>query len=150
MTGTRLDVLVVADDAEATGDTSAALAGRGFEARVVGSAGEALRSAAVDPPDVILMDFTRPGMDGPGLARALRDQTWVEQPLLIAVTARPIPGASRESAGVDLYLAEPVDSALLIDVLNRFRDFLLTRKQGGAGRDPVIVAPSDPFRPLIG
>jgi CheY-like chemotaxis protein len=150
MTGTTLDVLVVTDDAARADETGSALDRHGFEARVVGGAGEALRSAATDPPDVVLIDFTRPGLEGPGLARSLRDQTWIEQPLLIAVTARRIPAAPREPAGIDLYLEDPVGSAILIDVLNRFRTFLLAGRRGGARDVPVVAAPSDPFRPVVG
>ena len=149
MADTRLDVLVVAAD-DAVGSADVGLAGHGFSVRVAGTAGEALRSAAAGPPDVVLMDFAAPDVDGPALARSLRDQTKGEQPLLVALTGCGVAAALREPAGVDLYLAGPVGSAVLIDVLNRFRDFLANRRQTENNCNMPIVESFAQFGPLIG
>ncbi len=147
-TNTGLVILVVAAD-DAAGSADIGLAGHGFSVRRAGTASEALRSAAAGPPDVVLMDFAAPGVDGPALARSRRDQTKGEQPLLVALTGCGPAAALREPAVVDLYVAWPVGSALLIDVLNRFHVFLADRRQTRNTPNILIVEPFAHFRPRI-
>ena len=66
-------ILVVDDDPDIRHIASLAL-GRlgGFEVKVAANAEEALASAAARPPDLVLLDVTMPGTDGPATLRAMR------------------------------------------------------------------------------
>jgi CheY-like chemotaxis protein len=43
-----------------------------FDVRLASSGSEALELAAADPPDLVLLDVSMPGMDGPATLAALR------------------------------------------------------------------------------
>jgi CheY-like chemotaxis protein len=94
-----MNVLVV-DDMPDTAETEAAvLALHGHAARTAAGGEEALRLAAQDPPDVVLLDIGMPGMDGWELARRLRAQA---------------------EAGIDAHLTKPVEPAVLVGLVRRF------------------------------
>ena len=124
MTSASLNVLVVTADADAAWYAGAGLTGRGFVVRVAGGAGAALRSAAEVPPDVVLMDFETPGVDGVALAWALRDQPRDDRAPLLVVAVRGF--AVGASPAVDLSLPRHALSlgGLVAGVLGRFREFL--------------------------
>jgi CheY-like chemotaxis protein len=67
-------VLVVDDDPDIRRIAALAL-GRigGFAVALAASADEALARAAAEPPDLVLLDVTMPGTDGPAALRALRE-----------------------------------------------------------------------------
>src|SRR4051812_17304764 len=83
----RLSFLVVDDLADAASSTAMLLTLHGHTARVAGTGEEALRSAAAEPPDVVLIDLVMPGMGGYELARRLRTLTGPRL-LLVAVSGR--------------------------------------------------------------
>lgn len=62
-------------------------------------------------PDVILSDLAMPELDGMELAKMIRRQTVVQQPLLIAVTGHGDESHRRGAfaAGFDYFLIKPVD-----------------------------------------
>ncbi len=130
MSGMTLDVLVVTADSGAPWDAEADLAARGFALRRTETAEAALESAAVVPPDVILMDLTTPGVDGPALDRALRSQPRGEKPPLVVVSilGRGTAAADRVpvAVGVELPLGldGPSAAGVVVGVLSRFREFL--------------------------
>lgn len=75
----------------------------GYEVRAVGSGEEALAAAAAAPPDVIILDISMAGMDGPSTLRELR-AGGVACPV-VAYTARA-EGAPGEfvAQGFDAYI----------------------------------------------
>ena len=153
---TKLSVLIVtADSAWCDGP---GLAGRGFAVRVVGNADVALRSAAAVPTDVILVDFTTPGVDGQTLAWSLREQPrGGRAPLLImAVRSFGTEATARAPAtpGADLSLWRdtPGIAGVIVGVLNRFADFFralhATESAATTARGPTAYRPRQQVRHL--
>ena len=130
MSGTTLEVLVVTAEPGAPWMAGDGLAARGFSLRRTDTAEAALESAAVMPPDVILMDLTTPGVDGPALDRALRSQPRGEKPPLVMVSILGRATATDDrvpvAVGVELPLCldGPLAAGVVVGVLSRFREFL--------------------------
>jgi CheY-like chemotaxis protein len=143
-TGRPLSVLVVDDDPDTAGSTAELLALYGHTVRVAAGGDEALRSAAASPPDVVLLDLWMPGMHGCELARRLAGRTGGQPPVVVALT-----GCSTDTdrkcaaaAGVHLYMLKPVDPAVLVGVLARFKDALAASSPPTRGTDAAPAATS--------
>ncbi|MBJ3763326.1 PAS-domain containing protein [Maribius pontilimi] len=81
---------------------------------LVGSGAEAVAAVAADPPDLVLMDISMPGMDGTEAARRIR--AWQAEREhrhipIIALTAHADPGTRQKilDAGLDACLVKPLD-----------------------------------------
>jgi PAS domain S-box-containing protein len=116
----RLDALI-ADDSEialrAVTDTAEGL---GWQVSAVRS-GEAVLAQLLERrdgklPDVVILDWKMPGMDGLATVRAIRERTTEDAcPIVIMATAYSLPDlASRPGAElVDAFLSKPVTSSTL-------------------------------------
>lgn len=150
MAAVSLNVLVVTADADAAWYAGAGLTGRGFVVRVSGGAGAALRSAAEVPPDVVLMDFETPGVDGVALAWALRDQPRADRAPLLVVAIRGFTvGAASPAIDLSLPRHAPSLGGLVAGVLGRFREFL-TPLHFGTSPPPPEAGEAPPARPVAG
>ena len=92
---------------------------------------EALQAAATHCPDIILLDIGLPRMDGYEVARRLRGDLDLTEPLLVAVTGYGQPediGRSKE-AGFDEHLVKPPAVETLIALFTH-------PKLGGRGAEP--------------
>ncbi len=94
----------------------------GYRADVVASGLEVLSALRRQPYDVVLMDVQMPEMDGLTATRRIC-QEWQpsQRPRIIAMTANAMRG-DRETcleAGMDDYLSKPLQTAALIQSLNR-------------------------------
>lgn len=78
----RLEVLLVDDDDDVRETTASMLRVLGMEVREARSGVEALERVEGAAPDLILLDYAMPGMNGAELARRLR-QRGVESPILM-------------------------------------------------------------------
>jgi CheY-like chemotaxis protein len=83
----------------------------GWEVVTAASGPEALRLAAEEKPDAILLDVMMPGMDGPATARALRASEDTAGIPIILLTAKVQPADRRrfDDLGVAGVLAKPFD-----------------------------------------
>ncbi|MDY3552211.1 response regulator [Gemmata sp. JC717] len=115
-----LSVLVVEDQDDCAQSTAELLTMCGHAVRVATCGPDALRDAAVEIPDVVLLDIQLPGPTGWEVASRLRERAGGRQPLLVAVT-----GCGSEEdrwrsadAGIDLHLVKPVAPADLIRLLD--------------------------------
>ena len=123
MNPSTLTVLVVDDEPDTADSTAELLALNGFAVTAAYGGKAALRAVAGDLPDVVLLDLRMPGMDGHELAGRLAGRG----PLLVAVTGCCGEEDRRmsEAAGIDLHLVKPVDPAVLVGLLGRYRQELL-------------------------
>ena len=116
----RLLVLIVDDDKDTRESLAALLRAQGHEAAVAGDGYEAVRSAFLDCPDVVLLDVSLPGMDGYEVGRAIKEARPCKPPFVVAVSGWPEDPTRRGEAGIDLYLTKPADLDALRGLLDRF------------------------------
>jgi DNA-binding response OmpR family regulator len=109
----------------------------GFNVRVAHDGEVALREAVAFQPDVVLLDIGLAKMDGYQVARAIRRNPLVSQPMLIAVTGygRDNDRYKSRDAGFDHHLVKPID---IDDVL----DAIESIKLSAISTDPALVGPS--------
>lgn len=112
-----LRVLIVDDDPELAGLLEDFLHGEGFAVRSMVDARHALeRVMPTDGwrPDVILLDYMMPGMDGASLIKELQRQ---EVPArVVLMSASGLGQSVAEYLGVE-YIAKPFDFVALVEVL---------------------------------
>jgi DNA-binding response OmpR family regulator len=127
-------VLLVEDDHVVRGALQRSLTDLGHAVQATGTALEALRRVAADPPDVIVLDLGLPDLDGADALRMLRGVT--NTPIIIA-TARDDEGEVVRllRAGADDYMVKPFSSAHL-----DARVASVLRRTGRATRaEPVVL-----------
>lgn len=115
-----LSVLVVEDQDDCAQSTAELLTLCGHAVRVARCGPDALRDAALEIPDVVLLDIQLPGPSGWEVAARLRECAGGRQPLVVAVTGC---GSDEDrwrsaDAGIDLHLVKPVAPADLIRLLD--------------------------------
>jgi two-component system KDP operon response regulator KdpE len=104
MTGGR--ILVVDDEPQILRALRTSLQGAGYDVDVAASGEEALSSAALRPPDAVILDLVLPDKSGTDVARELRRWTQVPILLLSAVGDEQEKVAALD-AGADDYVTKP-------------------------------------------
>lgn len=115
---------------------------------------EAVDLATRAPYALVLLDYHMPRLDGPATARALRRLPAAAGTPLLVLTARPLSADDRQAcreAGIDDFLAKPVDGPQLAACLLRWLD----RQQPGTALPPPVPAAApgldlQPLQPLLG
>lgn len=117
--GPPLRVLIVDDDRDTVGTLALLLRLWGHEALGARSGPEALAVASSFRPDVMLLDVAMPGMSGFDLVRRIRAEPQFEDTLVIALTGYADEKHRRlgAEAGFSLYLAKPVEPAVVRELL---------------------------------
>jgi two-component system cell cycle response regulator DivK len=117
-------VLVVEDDPHSSRVAMKALEHAGFRCRAAASAGEALDALRVERPDLVVMDFNLPGLDGVELTRWLKEDEHTRDIPVVAVTAYAMEGDAdiAREAGCAGYIAKPYDPAVLVREARRLID----------------------------
>jgi PAS domain S-box-containing protein len=82
---------------------------------------EGLALAAAQPPDLVLLDISLPGMDGFEVLRRLREMPAMRTVPVIAVSANAMPADLEDAqrAGFADYLTKPVHLPRLLDLVDR-------------------------------
>jgi CheY-like chemotaxis protein len=112
-------VLIVEDDQALAASLRRLLAVYGYGVRIAHTGPEGVRLAQEWAPEVVLCDIGLPGLDGYGVAAALRQHPATARARLIAVTAHDSDAARRRSqeVGFERHLVKPVDPAELLKLL---------------------------------
>jgi CheY-like chemotaxis protein len=123
-----LAVLVVDDSADTVDSLAELLSLYGHRVCVAFDGEQALQRVGVEVPDVVLLDIRMPGLDGCEVAKLIRARgtSAGKQPLLIAITGCGTDDDRfrTSAAGFDLHMVKPVDPAVLVGVMERFRRLL--------------------------
>jgi DNA-binding response OmpR family regulator len=104
MSGRR--ILVVEDEEDIAEGVRARLASEGYQVEVSHDGPEALRSAAGERPDLVVLDLMLPGMDGLEVCRELQRDSWVPVLMLTARTDESDKVAGL-AVGADDYMTKP-------------------------------------------
>jgi len=122
--GTRLDgdglrLLVVDDNRDAADTLGLLLQLLGHHPTVAYDGAAAVRAAAAEAPDAVLLDLALPGRDGFGVAADLRRADGLGDVPLVALTGYADEELRDRASqcGFDLYLVKPVDELALRAVL---------------------------------
>lgn len=113
-------VLVVDDNRDAAEAAAVFLALAGHEVKAVGDGAEALASAPVFAPDVVVLDIGLPRMDGYEVARRLRKIPSTHSSLLIALTGygQNSDRVRAREAGFDHHLTKPAEPDVLLKLID--------------------------------
>ena len=81
-----------------------------------------LEMAQENPPDLVLMDLSMPGMDGWETTRRFKAIGEFCHIPVIAITSNAMPGDEEDArnAGCDDYMTTPIDEDLLFEKINIF------------------------------
>jgi CheY-like chemotaxis protein len=93
-----------------------------YPLRSYASGAEALAAFAAEPPTLVLLDVSMPGLDGPAVLARLRADPRLARVPVIALTAHAMDGdrARLLAAGFDDYVAKPIiDETVLLDRIAR-------------------------------
>jgi DNA-binding response OmpR family regulator len=108
-------ILIVDDDENSRQLLQVMLSREGFELQAAAGGEEALALVARQPPDLILLDVTMPGMDGYKVAARIKGDLHIQSIPIILITALDSRNARMLGlgAGADDFLGKPVDRAEL-------------------------------------
>src|ERR1019366_4381998 len=108
-------ILIVDDESQNRRLLEALLTPEGYALRTAASGQEALASITANPPDLILLDFWMPGIDGRQVAGAVKADPATSNIPIIMLTALDHREARLTAlgAGVEEFLTKPVDRAEL-------------------------------------
>jgi signal transduction histidine kinase/CheY-like chemotaxis protein len=103
-------ILIIEDNADAADTLQEILQRRGHTAEVARDGEQGIAKARAFRPDVVLCDIGLPGIDGFGVARAIRADPLVSRTYLVALTGYALPDDQRRAheAGFDRHIAKPV------------------------------------------
>ena len=91
----------------------------GHEVQTAAGAGEAVETAEIFRPEVILMALEVPGIDGLETSRRIRARPWGHTVLIAVLTGQHVDRRRAQEAGVDLHFNKPVDTTALLGVVAR-------------------------------
>jgi len=124
-------VLVVDDELQILRALQTNLRGAGYDVETAATADAALASAAMKPPDAVILDLVLPDGRGTDVARELR--RWSSAPILIlSVVGEEAEKVAALDAGADDYVEKPFG---IDELLARLR--ALMRRVSSAG-EPVL------------
>jgi two-component system KDP operon response regulator KdpE len=128
-------VLVVDDEPQILRFLRASLGASGFDVIEAETGAEALKRAAADAPEIVVLDLGLPDMDGKDVIKSLRE--WSEVPIIVlSARAREAEKIEALDLGADDYVNKPFGIG---ELLARLRAALRHRlRQQGA--TPVVKA----------
>ncbi len=136
-------VLVVDDDLTVSDVVSRYLRREGYDVVSCADGHEALRLAADESPDLVVLDIMLPGMDGLAVCRALRETSPVPVILLTALGAETDRIVGLE-VGADDYVTKPFSPRELVLRVGS----VLRRAQHQPAGAPAMLGRDLPTRPL--
>ena len=99
-------VLVVDDEPQIRRTLAINLRARGYQVDLAATGEEALKAAAAQPPDVVVLDLSLPGIDGLQVIQGLRG--WTRTPIIVlSVREREADKVAALDAGADDYVTKP-------------------------------------------
>lgn len=134
-------ILVVDDDPDIRDVLRITLEAEGYEVSEAGDGAEALSAVKLSPPQLILLDFVMPKLNGPEVSRLLKKDILLRQIPIIMLTGK---GELDEkvqgiNAGVDDYLVKPFEPKELIARVK----MILRRTKSALDANPLTKLPGN-------
>jgi CheY-like chemotaxis protein len=109
-------ILLVEDNEMNRDMLSRRLQRKGYDVTIAVDGAEAIKMIDSEPPDLILMDMTLPGMSGAEATQTIRQSASMPQVPIVALTASAMTGDRERAlaAGCDDYDTKPVDLTRLL------------------------------------
>lgn len=118
-------ILVIDDDPAQCEMIATTLSHAGYQTTMAASGAEGLARFQADPPDMVVVDFAMPGMNGIEFVNAMRAiETQRTLVLMVAGYAQSFLAVLDISGGVDSYLIKPI---LRQDLVMRVADLFAGR-----------------------
>src|ERR1039457_7546559 len=120
MTGNK--ILIIEDNQLNLELATDLLEANGFGVASARTAEEGLRKARELLPDLVLMDFSLPGMDGLSATKHLKADPVTRHLTVVGLTAHAMRGDDQIAlnAGCDGYLTKPIDTRTFIATVKKF------------------------------
>jgi CheY-like chemotaxis protein len=115
-------ILLVEDNEMNRDMLSRRLTKRGYDVATAIDGADGVQRAQADPPSLILMDMSLPGIDGWEATRQLKAAPATEKVPIIALTAHAMAGDrdAALAAGCDDFDTKPIDLERLLKKIERF------------------------------
>jgi two-component system KDP operon response regulator KdpE len=132
-------ILLIEDELPIRRFLRASLAAEGYRLNEVDTGEKALRDAARQPPDLIILDLGLPDIDGQEVLRRLRE--WLRVPIIIlSARDQEKQKVAALDAGADDYLTKPFGTA---ELLARIRVALRHQSRGPGEQDATVFESGD-------
>src|SRR6266550_8156751 len=142
---TGKDILVVEDEEAIAEAVRIRLVSEGYAVRVAHDGPQALRAAAQERPDLVVLDLMLPGMDGLEVCREIQRTDWVPVLMLTARTEETDKVAGF-AVGADDYLTKPFSlrelAARVKAILRRMERMRAHESDGPIERSGLMVDPT--------
>ncbi len=118
-----INVLVVDDCADSRDIMAKILASLDFKVETLASGTDALErlqvdAAAIDPVDLVLMDWKMPGIDGIETSKKIRQELHLTMPIIMMTAfAKEVHRSEAEEAGANGFLTKPIFQSTLFDAI---------------------------------
>lgn len=114
--------ILIVEDQEFNRDLLVQILDDSYDVAVAVNGAEAVASAEREPPDLILMDFGMPVMDGWEATRRIKAHPDLRHIPVIAITSHAMVGDEQRAreVGCDDYLAKPIHEDELIAKIRHF------------------------------
>lgn len=115
-------ILYIEDDANNRMLVRRILMAYGMEVDEADSAVRGIEMAQSNPPDLILMDMSMPGMDGLTATARIRTMPDIQHIPIVALTANVMEGDKERTlnAGCDGYIGKPIDVDTFADQITHY------------------------------
>jgi CheY-like chemotaxis protein len=114
-------VLLVDDELSSAEVLGLILAGEDFQVTLAADARQALARLDEAAPDVLVVDFMMPGMNGADLVKAIREITPYENIPVVLISAAPETALRRYNVKYDAFLRKPFGLELFLRTLKQVR-----------------------------
>jgi CheY-like chemotaxis protein len=115
-------ILIIEDNALNLELATVLLENNGFVVASAQTAEDGLKLAREMLPDLVLMDFSLPGMDGLAATKNLKTDPATQHLTVVGLTANAMKGDQETAleAGCDGYLTKPIDTRTFVATVKKF------------------------------
>jgi CheY-like chemotaxis protein len=114
----RHKVLIVEDNSDVRRLYAIGLNQRGFEVKLAANGAEAVERIVDERPDVVLLDWVMPLMDGGEVLTRLREATHTDIPVIV-VSGHPQPEQAQGDPRILSWLTKPISIEELVTEIQR-------------------------------